>query len=403
MLYFQKLKTLSLGTRVVHANVLEDFCSTMKQITQLDLGGVMVCYDPCYDGVLKAIGNNMHHLTSLDISFSRVTSNAINYLLPTEENSYTGCSKLVFLNLIGVQSLNVCTLKNIILSLPKLRCLKHEMLISALVGLTEEEMDKDTGRCLQHLRGLSSWELTRSLIRYDLLPYTPVYQRLDNITVVDIDVAPQFQHFLIDLLLPLNKLKSLSLCGMSNSHQYLLPVLEVNGAQLEFLNLIYLSGNLNVYDIIRTCPFLMELTMLIDNYSENHKHPEQLANDIPVLPFLRKASLVNMDAQLCSKDMLTALLRSPDVQDITLNQIEVMSDDVLFNVMLPTLSGRAPLLKMKNFNVIFCEAITATPFVEWLQMTNILLEELKLSDCCNVDFEVLKAAAMKYSRNLMLI
>ena len=86
----------------------------------------------------------MRHLKSLNISNCEVEPKIIECLLPTEDNSLGGCPELVDLDLSSNVMVHVELLKKILLALPKLRSLKHELLVNALGELTEEEMGEDT-------------------------------------------------------------------------------------------------------------------------------------------------------------------------------------------------------------------------------------------------------------------
>ena len=108
----------------------------MPHITKLTLTEAK--YDDKCDGLLKAIAYNLHHMKYLDISDSEVDAKAIEYLLPSDDNALGGCPELVHLDLCSVQNVDVELLKRILLALPKLRFLKHELLVNALGDLTEE-------------------------------------------------------------------------------------------------------------------------------------------------------------------------------------------------------------------------------------------------------------------------
>ena len=165
---------------------VENFCAAMPHMTKLDL-----CYGhtKCkYARVLRAIAANMHHLKSLSISSCKVDPKAIEYLLPTEDNDLGGCPELVELDLWHIKDVGVELLKKIILALPKLRSLRHELLVDALGALTEEEMGVDTARYLNTLCAHPVYGMQHlSSMQYGILVQSAVFQRLNkNIITVDI-------------------------------------------------------------------------------------------------------------------------------------------------------------------------------------------------------------------------
>ena len=196
----------------------------------------------------------MHHLMSLNISYCKVEPKAIEYLLPTEHNALGGCSELADLDLCCVQDIHAGLLKKIILALPNMRNLKHELLINALGQLTEEEMGVDTARYLNSLFAHYIEETSDnsfSTIRYDLLVRSPVIHRLKNITSVNIQTpVPAGIHtessLLADVLRSLPKLRGLILTNVSEADKHVLPLLESIGDRLVYLRLFYISGNLTI-------------------------------------------------------------------------------------------------------------------------------------------------------------
>ena len=95
----------------------------------------------------------MSNLKTLNISLSSdqasgVQINAIELLLPTKRNPPRVCPELVHLNFAHNSFVTLELLKKIIFRLPKLRYLKHDLLMKTLTELIEKEMDVDTRRCL---------------------------------------------------------------------------------------------------------------------------------------------------------------------------------------------------------------------------------------------------------------
>ena len=296
---------------------LEMFCETMPQITELNLShgkGV-----DRHGSMMRGIATNMHHLKSLYMTYCEVEPKAIECLLPTEDNTLGGCPKLVDLSLWGIRNVDVKFLKKIILALPKLRSLKHELLVHALGDLTEEEMGVDTARCINSLTVFHFCYPSihiYSHLRYDILVKSPAFERLKtSITTVDIgvwtNVEGQNESALItDVLMPMSSLRSITLSGKPEAHG-VLSLLESVGDRVVDLGLDNLSGNLSIFDIMRTCPNLVELTLSMSTQKNvNNISHEQVKRPtkIPVLKCLDKIHLRDLNKQVCSVDMLTALL-----------------------------------------------------------------------------------------------
>ena len=381
MCCFQKLESLTLFPLATLHTALEKFCEAMPQMTKLSL--------PCmyhknkYDGVLRAIAANMHHLKYLNISWCTVEPKAIEYLLTTKDNVLGGCPELVHLDLWGVENVGVELLKKIIIALPKLRFLRHRLLVDALGDLKEEEMAEDTARylnityCVDRLYS----------IRYDSLVKSPIFHRFNNnITTAVIEVSAfdrgrQETVSLGDALMSLPKLRRLMLSGISEAHKHLLPLLESIGDRLVLVELSGLSGNLSVLDIMRTCPNVVELELYylydsLGNGSNKLVQHNQIksTSKLPVLHCLTKVTLGNMNKEMCSSDMLIALMQSPNLNKINLSNLEAMTDDVMFNA-LSSRSG-AELLKVIRFSVSRCPWITEAPFVRWITSENCSLQHM---------------------------
>ena len=389
---------------------LEKFCAAISYIIKLPC----VPWKKRYDGDLKAISSNLHHLTYLDISYCAVDSKEIEYLLPTEDNTLGGCPKLVELDLWGLGDVDVELLKKIILALPKLRFIKHELFVNALADLTEEEMGVDTARCLNNLYARHVYDVSKnslSPIRYDILAKSPVFQRFsENISKVYIAVPKHVEGYnesalLAEILMLLPKLQIIILSGVSEVHIHVLPLLESMGQRVRRLHLSYLSGHLSVQDVMKTCKNLEHLTL---HYSYNapmdhvnsHQDQVQKLNEKPVLPYLTEIYIYNMVEELCSAEMLIALLQSPWLNKITLDKVEVLSDDVMFNV-LSSPDGTA-LSKVTKFSVRLCPLITEAPFVSLINRESCSLQHICFCRCDNIDHEILKAATEKYPKGLRI-
>ena len=404
------METLTLRTLSTLNTALEKFCKAMPHLTKLSMPCMFLTNS--YDGVLRAIAANMPHLKYLDITNCTVEPKVIENLLPTEDNPLGGCPHLVYLNLHNVRSVDVALLKKIILALPKLRSLKHKLLIDALGDFTEEEMSEDTGRSLNSLfvRCVNSMSINSDChLRYDNLAKSPAFQRFNNnITTVDIRVAsddkgPKESASLACVLKSMPNLKHITLSDISDTHKNVLPLLESTGNLVQYLSLFYFSGNLSLHNIMKTCKNLVQLSLsynTLGNDSKIHHDQGQNPNQHPVLYYLTEITLHGLYTGICSGDMLTALLQSPNLKKINLENLEAMTDDVMFNV----LSSRdcTALSKVTQFSMEDCPLVTAVPFVKWLNREDCSLQHMRFYDCEKIDYKSLKAAVEKCPRALTI-
>ena len=382
---------------------LQQFTKAMHHMTTLNLSGVLCTGS--YKGVLNAISVNMPNLKTLDISLSRsqvggVDARDIERLLPTKRNPLRGCRQLVHLNLIHNSFVTVELLKKIILRLPKLQYLKHALLMKTLTELTEKEMDVDKGRCLRCFYTDSSSACYGDELYYDALSRAPMLTRFGNITEVDIVVREESEHFLKDILMQLKKIQRLTLYSVRESQEYLLPVLESNGGCLEYLNLPDLSGDLDLSNIIRTCPRLLELRVQCAPDIKGHIPKIETSKLDPVPTCLRTFELHLIDKYICSKATLVSLLKSPCLEEIYLSNVDAMSDDAMFNFLSVFRAGYVRSSKLKTIYLTGCSNITEEPFVCWLDMEDCMLEFLWITFCDRVNSKGLKAAAEMYPKPL---
>ena len=403
LLFFQNLKSLTWYPMITSQIVLEKLCPAIPHITKLSLTDSD--YDDKCDGLLRAIAANLHQLKDLDISNSEVDPKAIESLLPTEDNALGGCPELVELDLWGVENVDEELIKKIILALPKLGCLRHELLINGLGKLTEKEMDVDTARYFNSLYSLNA----DSPIHFDLLAKSPAFQRFkNNITAVDIDapIAEEGQQesaLLADVLMWLPKLKHVTVFDISEARHHVSSLLESIGDRLECIT-FYDSFNVSLQDIMRTCKNLVLLTMSCSfkendpsmNVSNRPHDPVEMPIKLPELNYLTELKLVLLDKDVCSADMLIALLQSPYLNKITLNNVEAMTDDVMWNVF--SSRGCTAFSKVYRIIVTECALITAEPFVHWLTKEYRSLQYMYIYDCEKVDYQILRAAAGKCPR-----
>ena len=347
----------------------------MPHITKLTI--TKAKYDDKFVGLLRAIAANLHHLKYLDLPDGVVDPKAIEYILPTEGNALGGGPELVHLGLLDVEDVDVELLKKIILALPKLRFLEHELMVNALENISEEEMGEDTARHLKNLCARNCY----SPVRFDHLAKSPTFERFkNNITTVDIDASmaegQQKSAILADVLIWFPKLTNVTLCHISESHHHVSSLLESIGDRLEYLTFIDLYGNLSIQDIMRTCKNLVEL--FIDEYSvingsNRHLEPTEELSKLPVLNYLTEIHLYSINKDVCSADMLIALLQSPNLKTIYLFNVEVLSDDVMFNVLS---SGCCTALSKVTKLSVDSPMLTAEPLVQWLARKNCSLERI---------------------------
>ena len=367
------MKSLTWEPLTTSPTSLENLFPAIPHITKLTI--TKAKYDDKFVGLLRAIAANLHQLTYLDLSYSEVDTNAIENLLATENNALGGCPELVHLDLLGADDVDVELLKKIILALPKLRFLEHGLMVNALGNLTEEDMGEDTARHLKNLCA-RNWY---SPVRFDRLAKSPTFERFkNNITTVNI-VAPiaegqQKSALLADVLIWLPNLTSVTLCDISKSHHHVSSLLESIGDRLEYLKFCYLSGNLSIQDIMRICKNLIRL--FLDDYlliNDNNRHLEETKelSKLPVLNYLTEIHLYSINKDVCSADMLIALLQSPNLKAIYLFNVEVVSDDVMFNVLS---SGCSTALSKVTKFAVGSPLLTAEPLVQWLATKNCSLE-----------------------------
>ena len=370
----------------ISPQTLHRFTVDMHHMTRLNLSGVL-CSDR-YNGVLRAISVRMPNLKALDISQSAVQANAIELLLPTKGNFSKGCPELACLNIEDNRFVTVELLKKFILRLPKLRYLVNSLLFQALAELTEEELAEETGRSLEFLYSGIPCNWWCQPKDYYALVMASVFPRLTNILEVELNVEEQSEHLLIsEVLMSMRKIRKLTLSGMSNFYTTLLPALEANGGYLAVLHLDGVSGGLNVSDITRTCRGLVELTVQCIPGNETHVQAMELSQEDCVLTSLRKLELQFMDKQLCSETTLLSLLLSPSLEELTLCNVETMSDNVMFTYLSIL---RQSYLQSSIVNKIFlmhCQNITEEPFVHWLTMADCtcMLEFMYLEFCFMID------------------
>ena len=331
----------------------------------------------------------------LDISNCAFEPSALEYLLPRKDNGRGGCPELMVLKIWGIPGVEVLLLKKLILGLHKLRCLAHGLLINALVKLTDTDMGADT------LRSMAALYAANTSMK-DILSTSPAFQRLGNITKVVLDSiqCENTQSIISNALISLKRLKIIVLVGIKNPSKKVLPALEEIGHRLECLLLYKTSGHLNIYDIMRTCPILEEFGLSYTSHdTDSHGHLSENSRQLPVLYNLKTLCLGILSKDMCSVPTLIALLASPRLEDVYLQDIEAMCDDVILNVLSFDGWSCAPLSRVVRF-ILFSDVISEVPFVQWLAQKKCILEKLFLIKCKKLDAKVLRAAAKNYPKAL---
>ena len=387
--------------------MLLDVCKTMSHMIVLNLAGVL--QDSSYDEVLIAISTGMPQLKTLDIADAKVSTNAISYLLPTEGPPRQGCPDLKAINLLRIKGIDVMFLKKLIMGLPKLQFVGHLLMINVLAELTDQEAQTSSNsfNSLEELRvpGLLD-DCTK--IRFDILQKAPKFAMTCNISKVSVCAKGRTYLPLPELLLPLAKLDSISLFNLSNCHvEGLLVVLKSKGHQLKDLHFFGIIQLVNLHDIVRTCPSLRNLTLsysvdydIDDDFGKDQKKQPVEPIVLPSLNNLESIRLEHQNKQICSSEMLEALLVSPSLSDINLTAIETLSTDSMINLLSCSPLGSPALTSVKDFQVKKCPNITAAPFVRLLAIEDTKLDELHIKDCDMVDEDVLYEAVKSYPRPL---
>ena len=296
--------------------------------------------------------------------------------------------------------------KKIILALPKLKFLRHDLLVNALENLTEEEICVDTARYL--IIDFNNKCSSRP-INYGVLAKSSICQRvINNITTAHILVPEsekEIEDFVLlaDLLMSMPKLRRLKLWQMSASDTDVLSLLKSIRDRLVSIDVMLYSLNLRY--IMKTCPNLVKMTfyqdflinVLLKDGNILHQDQVEKPSKLPVLSCLRYTHLLNVGKELCSTDMLIALRQSPCLNKIHLMNVKSMTDDVMFNVL--SSSGYAALSKVTEFVLMNCPLIAAAPFVHWFKRDNCSLQYMGFIRCEKVDCDVLRDAANKSNQS----
>ena len=202
----------------------------------------------------------------------------------------------------------------------------------------------------------------------------------------------------------------MKLSGISEAHEHVLPLLDTIGDRLVLVELFDLSGYLSVQDIMRTCTNVVELELCYRHFkngalkNDSNKLVQQnqieSTSKMPVLHCLTKVILEHMNKEICSSDMLIALLQSPNLKNVLLGDLEAMTDDVMWTVL--SSSDCAGLSKVTRFSVSHCSLITEALLVHWINREDCPLQYIIFSNCPGINCNVLKAAAKKCHKALRI-
>ena len=136
-------------------------------------------------------------------------------------------------------------------------------------------------------------------------------------------------------------------------------------------------------------------------YNSSLQHDQvKWPGKLPVLNCLEEIYLSYLDKAVCSADILIALLQSPNLNKISLTDLQVMSDDVMFNAL--SSSDCAALSKVIQFSVKRCHLITEAPLVLWITRENCSLDYIGFWECENINTSILKSHALECHRALII-
>ena len=206
--------------------------------------------------------------------------------------------------------------------------------------------------------------------------------------------------------MPLTKLDLIKLGILLNCHKEdLLTVLESKGHQPKDLHLYGVIETISLRDIVSTCPSLCNFTLKYrcEYVSANEQSKKQLeeSSNMPYLTNLEELRVARLSEQTCSRVMLKALLVSPHLEKIELIYVEVLSNDLLFDVHQASSPCKGnSLTSLRSFHVVDCPKTTAAPFVRLLAMDDTKLDELHIEYCDMDDENVLHEAVEIYPRPL---
>ena len=387
--------------------VLLDLCRTMTFLRHLDLGGLLHDSQTRDSEVLRAISTCMPHLQWLDIAHTKASLSAIRCLLPTEDEPGRGCPELILISLWGIKHINVEFLKGIIIGLPKLICLEHLLMINVLAELTDGEASLGSFNSLNQFRlhRLAHQDATCNgiPIRYDILQKAPNFASICNIADVEVSLERHSTISLTDLLMPLAKLRSVTLHGLSIGHTGLLTVLESKGHQLRKLHLFDVCATVSLKAITRTCNLLQEFTLTSAlSCDSSNVQEDYTSEDYGQYGLFRlsKLTLGHLCGHLCTSKMLVALLVSPYLKTINLTSVDGMDDDVMACVNKSCPWGLSTLTSVEYFYLQNCPNITASSLVHLIKKEGTMLKVLHIKECDMVDRDVLRAAVEVYPRPL---
>ena len=240
-------------------------------------------------------------------------------------------------------------------------------------------------------------------IRYDILQKAPNFASICNIADVEVSLESHSTIYLTDLLMPLAKLRSVTLHGLSKGHTGLLTVLESKGHQLRELHLFNVHAAVSFQDITRTCNLLQEFTLTsVLSCDSCNVQEDYTSEDYGQYGLFRlsKLTLGYLCGNLCTSQMLVALLVSPYLKTINLTSVDSMDDDVMACVNKSCPWGLSTLTSVEYFYLENCPYITASPFVHLLNKEGTMLKVFHIKECDMVDRDAVRAAVEMCPRPL---
>ena len=381
--FFQKLHHLSLDSLKIPMLPLRECITTWPHMTTLNLSGVLNSKQ--YGDVIIAIAENMPNLQSLDISRSAIKPGWIESLIPAKQNQRRGCRNLTHLNMKDCAYVTVKLLRAILEGLPNLEVLNHALMIDALV-----DSAKSTNNLVQSLTFITGG------FTFDSHWTTSPIQNLDKISELDIIMVNNSEQFWARLLSQLKNVKQLTVTCLSEADHALIKILRCSRGSLEHLSVLGDFKGYTINDITKACPKLVELKIRLSD----HPIPSETIVDKPAsLISLRKLNIQIADIQTCSRETLLSLLKSHQLKELYLLEVEAMSNEVVFQYLAWCKKNNST--KIWKIVIDRCNNITEAPFVRWLSMRNCMLEYIHLQ-CPHVNSKNLIKAGTLYPNSLYL-
>ena len=279
------------------------------------------------DVLCQIIGQNCHHLNTLDIRKSRLVSHfGVRQLLVDDNESTRLCQTLREVNLLET-------------GLPSFSSI---LMIEKCRNLTHLFIDEDTWTGV--------WNDWKNLARQEL-PLQILYVPWIHLNVSDLRAFPELKKITVRMERTHEdrfstekydfKLSNLKEMNLLNCHlQHLTPIM---GTNLEFLSLSDVSSKIQCKVIAKYCPALETLQVIRSSLVM-----EENENEI-FFPRLRKLYFFSVHCQ--SSPLLKILSASPQIEDVQANLTQGVTDAAL---LLQLNNGRFLQLKRLVFTVCLC-------------------------------------------------